>query len=96
MGNVQMVGKSSAPMYRGEKQIETELAPTFALGEVAEHAVDFWLSTEDLPDPENRVTLDRGRQHRAELHAEQPRAARAALPPGEEATSTTSACTRTT
>jgi len=56
MGNVQMVGKSSAPMYRGEKRI-AELAPMFALGEVAEHAVDFWLSTEDLPDPENRVTL---------------------------------------
>ena len=58
MGNVQMVGKSSAPMYRGEKPIETELAPTFALDDVAEHAVDFWLSAEDLPDPDNRVTLD--------------------------------------
>jgi choline dehydrogenase-like flavoprotein len=58
MGNVQMVGKSSAPMYRGEKHI-AELAPMFALGEVAEHAVDFWLSTEDLPDPDNRVTLDK-------------------------------------
>jgi choline dehydrogenase-like flavoprotein len=58
MGNVQMVGKSSAPMYRGEKPIETVLAPTFALDEVAERAVDFWLSTEDLPDPDNRVTLD--------------------------------------
>jgi choline dehydrogenase-like flavoprotein len=56
MGNVQMVGKSSAPMYRGEKHI-AELAPLFALGEVAEHAVDFWLSAEDLPDPDNRVTL---------------------------------------
>ncbi len=57
MGNVQMVGKSSAPMYRGEKKI-AELAPLFALGEVAEHAVDFWLSSEDLPDPDNRVTLN--------------------------------------
>jgi choline dehydrogenase-like flavoprotein len=57
MGNVQMVGKSSAPMYRGEKPIETELAPTFALGDVAERAVDFWLSAEDLPEPDNRVTL---------------------------------------
>jgi choline dehydrogenase-like flavoprotein len=56
MGNVQMVGKSSAPMYRGEKHI-AELAPMFALDDVAEHAVDFWLSTEDLPDPGNRVTL---------------------------------------
>jgi choline dehydrogenase-like flavoprotein len=59
MGNLQMVGKSSAPMYRGEKPIETKLAPTFALGDVAKHAIDFWLSVEDLPDPDNRVTLDR-------------------------------------
>ena len=50
MGNLQMVGKSSAPMYRGEKPVETVLAPTFALRDVAEHAVDFWLSAEDLPD----------------------------------------------
>ncbi|MGE5761713.1 MAG: GMC family oxidoreductase [Gemmatimonadota bacterium] len=59
MGNVQMVGKSSAPMYRGEKPIETTLVPTFALHDVAERAVDFWLSAEDLPDPDNRVTLDK-------------------------------------
>ncbi len=57
MGNIQMVGKSSAPMFRGEKPLETKLAPTFTLDEVAQHAVDFWLSTEDLPRPENRVTL---------------------------------------
>jgi choline dehydrogenase-like flavoprotein len=56
MGNVQMVGKSTAPMYRGEKRIAA-LAPIFALDDVAEHAVDFWLSTEDLPHPDNRVTL---------------------------------------
>jgi len=59
MGNLQMVGKSSAPMYRGEKPIEADLAPTFALRDVAEHAIDIWLSTEDLPDPDNRVTLGR-------------------------------------
>ena len=85
MGNLQMVGKSSAPMYRGEKPIETELAPTFALGDVAEHAVDFWLSAEDLPDPDNRVTLDRDGNVVLQLHAEQPGADGAALPPGEEA-----------
>ena len=59
LGNIQMVGKSSAPMYRGEKPIETKLAPTRTLERVARHAVDFWLSTEDLPRPDNRVTLDR-------------------------------------
>jgi choline dehydrogenase-like flavoprotein len=59
MGNIQMVGKSQAPMFRGEKPGETRFAPTWTLRDVARHAVDFWLSTEDLPLPENRVTLAR-------------------------------------
>ncbi len=59
MGNIQMVGKSVADMYRGEKPLMTKLAPTFSLADVAEHAVDFWLSTEDIPQAENRVTVDR-------------------------------------
>ncbi len=58
MGNIQMVGKSQGPMFRGEKPIETALAPQWTLDEIARHAVDFWLSTEDLPRPENRVTVD--------------------------------------
>ena len=58
MGNIQMVGKSVADMYRGEQPLMTKLAPTFSLAEVADHAIDFWLSTEDLPLPENRVSLD--------------------------------------
>ena len=56
LGNIQMVGKSQAPMYRGEKEI-AKLAPMFTLEYIASHAVDFWLSTEDLPRPENRITL---------------------------------------
>jgi choline dehydrogenase-like flavoprotein len=57
LGNIQMVGKSSAEMYRGEKPLQTRLAPQRTLDEVARHAVDFWLSTEDLPRAENRVSL---------------------------------------
>jgi choline dehydrogenase-like flavoprotein len=59
LGNIQMVGKSQAPMFRGEKPGETKLAPQWTLEKVARHAIDFWLSTEDLPLPENRVTIDR-------------------------------------
>ena len=44
--------------------------------DVARHAVDFWLSTEDLPRPENRVTLDARRQHRARLHGRPTRSPR--------------------
>jgi len=36
----------------------TAHAPERALEWIARHAVDFWLTTEDLPDPDNRVTVD--------------------------------------
>jgi choline dehydrogenase-like flavoprotein len=58
MGNIQMTGKSLGPMYRGEKPLETALVPMGLLDNLARHAVDFWLTTEDLPDPENRVTVN--------------------------------------
>jgi choline dehydrogenase-like flavoprotein len=59
LGNVQMVGKSTAPMFRGERPQETRLAPDWTLERMAKHAIDFWLSTEDLPHSDNRVTVDR-------------------------------------
>ncbi|KRE05786.1 hypothetical protein ASE63_05505 [Bosea sp. Root381] len=59
MGNIQMIGKTLGGMYRAEKPILTALMPDSALSEIARHAVDFWLTTEDLPDPDNRVTVDR-------------------------------------
>jgi len=59
LGNVQMVGKSQAQMFRGERPQATKLAPEWTLERMARHAIDFWLSTEDLPRPENRVTVDR-------------------------------------
>jgi choline dehydrogenase-like flavoprotein len=59
MGNIQMVGKSNAEAMRGEQPEKTMFAPEWTLSDVAEHAVDFWLTTEDLPVPENRVTTDK-------------------------------------
>jgi choline dehydrogenase-like flavoprotein len=58
MGGIQMIGKSQPDHYRGEKPLETKFAPKWSLKDVADHAVDFWPSTEDLPSPDNRVTLD--------------------------------------
>jgi choline dehydrogenase-like flavoprotein len=58
IGNIQMVGKSNAEAMKGEKPNLTKLAPHWTLADVARHAVDFWLTTEDLPVPENRVTVD--------------------------------------
>jgi choline dehydrogenase-like flavoprotein len=59
IGNIQMVGKSNAEAMKGEEPKLTMLAPRWSLSDTAEHAVDFWLTTEDLPKPDNRVTLGR-------------------------------------
>jgi choline dehydrogenase-like flavoprotein len=59
VGNIQMIGKSNAEAMRGEKPKATMLAPEWSLSDVAKHAVDFWLTTEDVPVAENRVTTDK-------------------------------------
>jgi choline dehydrogenase-like flavoprotein len=58
LGNLQMLGKSQAPMFRGENPF-AKLAPLWTLEKMAAHALDFWLCTEDLPKAENRVTMER-------------------------------------
>ena len=58
LGNIQMLGKSNAEAMKGEEPKLTKLAPHWSLEEVAAHAVDLWLTTEDLPKPDNRVTVD--------------------------------------
>ncbi len=62
LGNIQMVGKSNAAAMKGEEPKLTRLAPRLSLEEIARHAVDFWLTTEDVPKLDNRVTVDRDGQ----------------------------------
>jgi len=61
-GNIQMVGKSNAEAMRGEQPEKTWFAPEWRRTDTARHSVDWWLTTEDLPVPENRVTTDSGGQ----------------------------------
>ena len=56
LGHIQMLGKTDGPTLRAGAPW---FAPGFALDYTARHAIDFWLTTEDLPAPDNRVTLDR-------------------------------------
>ena len=56
LGHIQMLGKSNAEMFKAEAPSFT---PGMALDVMAKHAVDFWLTTEDLPDPDNRVSVER-------------------------------------
>jgi choline dehydrogenase-like flavoprotein len=57
VGQIQMIGKSNPEAMKGEEPKLTKLAPHWSLAETAEHAVDWWLTTEDIPVSENRVTL---------------------------------------
>jgi choline dehydrogenase-like flavoprotein len=56
MGHISFVGKLDADTLRGGAPA---LAPGWSLDLMAKHSMDFWLTSEDLPDPDNRVTLDR-------------------------------------
>ena len=93
MGNIQMVGKSQAPMFRGEKPRQTRLAPEWSLERIARHAVDFWLSTEDLPRPDNRVTVDRSGKLTLELHGDERRAEAIGCTASSSRCSASSGCT---
>jgi choline dehydrogenase-like flavoprotein len=58
LGEIQMLGKTDGEIIKGELPFWASWAPEMALDVMAEHSVDFWLQTEDLPRPDNRVTLD--------------------------------------
>jgi choline dehydrogenase-like flavoprotein len=56
MGHISFVGKLDAvALSAGAPAI----VPGITLEIMARHSLDFWLTSEDLPDPANRVTLDR-------------------------------------
>jgi choline dehydrogenase-like flavoprotein len=56
MGHISFVGKlDGVTLSAGAPAI----APGWTLELMGKHSLDFWLTSEDLPDPENRVTLDR-------------------------------------
>jgi choline dehydrogenase-like flavoprotein len=52
-----MLGKSDGEMLKGEAPGWAIWKPEFALDYLAGHSIDFWLQSEDLPDPDNRVTV---------------------------------------
>jgi len=56
MGHISFVGKLDRDALRGGAPA---IAPGFTLEIMGNHSLDFWLTSEDLPDPQNRVTLDR-------------------------------------
>jgi choline dehydrogenase-like flavoprotein len=56
MGHISFVGKLDGETLRAGAPA---IAPGWTLELMARHSLDFWLTSEDLPDPANRVTLDR-------------------------------------
>jgi choline dehydrogenase-like flavoprotein len=57
MGHISFVGKLDADTLSAGAPA---IAPGWTLDLMAKHSLDFWLTSEDLPDPNNRVTIDRG------------------------------------
>jgi choline dehydrogenase-like flavoprotein len=59
LGGIQMLGKSDEEQIRANApRFAGKLSPDKPFAEIAQHAIDFWLCGEDLPAPDNRVTVD--------------------------------------
>ena len=54
MGHIAMVGKQDLESLRAGAPA---FAPGLALDVMAKHSLDFWMTSEDLPDPNNRVLI---------------------------------------
>ena len=59
LGLIQMCATSHADQIRGESLPGfLSWLPEMPFEKMAEHSIDFWLQTEDLPLPENRIRYD--------------------------------------
>jgi choline dehydrogenase-like flavoprotein len=68
LGGIQMLGKSDAEQIRANApRWAGKVSPGKPFEELAHHAIDFWLCGEDLPMPDNRVTLESDGQIRLTL-----------------------------
>ncbi len=56
MGHISFVGKTDANVLAAGAP---KFVPGYPLEVMAKHSLDFWLTSEDLPHPDNRVTVDR-------------------------------------
>ncbi|WP_429814518.1 FAD-dependent oxidoreductase [Ensifer sp. B1-9] len=55
LGNVQLLGKINGDILKANAPL---WAPRFAFDFMAGHAVDWYMMTEDLPNPESRIMVD--------------------------------------
>ncbi|MER0236937.1 GMC family oxidoreductase [Fulvimarina sp. MAC8] len=56
LGNVQLLGRVTPEILK----IQVPSLPKFAARWISHHAIDLYLMTEDLPDPESRIRLNDG------------------------------------
>jgi choline dehydrogenase-like flavoprotein len=59
MGHISFVGKTDSEILAAGAP---RMVPGFTLELMAKHSLDFWMTSEDLPDPNNRVTVTRDGQ----------------------------------
>jgi len=56
MGHIQLLGKTDRGIMGADAPF---FAPGFVLDRMAKHSIDWWITAEDLPHPDNRIVLGR-------------------------------------
>ncbi len=62
LGHIQMLGKTYGATLKGSAPPVIKHFPESIFSMMTRHSVDYWLTSEDLPDPANRVTLTKDKQ----------------------------------
>lgn len=68
LGEVQLMGKNDPPTIL---ELASDFLPDKDAAWLSAHSIDFWLTSEDLPHPDNRVTLTPEGQIQLIYHREQ-------------------------
>jgi len=56
LGHIQLLGKTDRGTVGADAPF---FAPGFVLDQMAKHSIDWWFTAEDLPHPDNRVSVDK-------------------------------------
>lgn len=58
LGNIQLLGKLNGSILKAGLPAKFRWLPTFTLDWLARHSIDWYVMSEDLPNPSSRVSLD--------------------------------------
>lgn len=58
LGHIQTLGKLNGVIMKSQASFLEKMIPSFLYEKISNYSVDFWVTSEDLPNKDNRISLD--------------------------------------